>query len=192
MMAQVTWKIHNQQRWWWVGESKAYMRPSATYEGTCSGHNDAIQSWGIRESFCRSLRTSKSNRTTLELQFKRWPCARGRLGRSQGDHSGLKAAEPWRRAYDILQGSQDTEDGLIMNLWRSARSWHTPQAACKAIRLEGLASVGDLAKSKTKKRQEPKSTAVHLALALWLSLIRSQTDGTEPSEGPRSSWRDSL
>ncbi len=72
--------------------------------------------------------------------------------------AGIKRAER-EDVHDILQGCKTYEDGLV-GLWaRSAtHSERRPQGSSG-----GLASVGDLAKSKTKKRQA-RHRGVHLAL----------------------------
>ncbi len=91
-----------------------------------------------------------------------------------GETAETKAVKTCMTSY---QGAQDLRGWpAVVDSQRSAWRRRTPGNARKAIRLENLASVGDLAKNQGTKEKARPSTAS--AFVARLSLMRRQTDGT--------------
>ncbi len=119
--------------------------------------------YGLRsqEKLCRSLRTSKSSRTTN--------CASGDhvgddLNEAKEETAETKGELSRENVHDILQGMQDLRGWPAVGAHSGRVARRTPTGNARKAMRGGLASVGDLAKSKTKEKARP-STASAFAAA---------------------------
>ncbi len=148
MMAQV-WKIPYQQ------DDINWAEKQAPEDRQATEDVDAMTQYGVEEPEKLSeLRTSRATGQPRVIASGDH-VARGRLGRSQGDPQRLK------RAMETCMTSCKacktyTKMAAVVDSQRSA--WRDAPTGNARNRL-GLASVGDLAKSKTKKRQGRRRTA---------------------------------